>query len=563
MNRNLPLIPTGIFLACVIAAVVTAMYWAEKTTDVTNQQVVQSPNGQIFVLHGLDLANVESNDASLSFEQQGLRNHVGQAIPLSTGEWLINKGDQNFFGPRAIIRIFDPSDKTEAKESSLLKCDSSINNCTSWGEEELYFPRSFDGIELENGNFLLIKANRDKVFLVSHSGELIDTVTGHQFWHGLFALNEDQYLAQDTKEKTLKVLKIVGKKIQFPELSDKHLSYKNLLNHKNISAKPIFYNNKLWFITDGYLKFIDNDSNSITDTEIEFSKVSDIELINNSLYVSQYNSLDILEINPNTIDSKKIKSDSLKKTIDKYKSSTNKEKKLAWLYTGLWGIPALAALFLALFKSKPVPLGFRSEFFGIPKDSTDLPDILKTPEIVWINYNRGRQVLSKTFSKILIPLLSLVIIYAAYVLMNIEKLNLNQSAQLTEILYGIIIMSITFIVLLYFLIQGEEEKLGVHNGKLIFLNKSSQQIEIASNQIQYASNAFFAKAIYFPLKQGRYYTYNTEELFLYVLPIIRNGEQISEAQLFKQRLKEREPKLMQVLAIVAMLVITVTIIEFI
>jgi len=196
-------LPTVIFLILIINAIFIYINNVEDISPTVVQQVVKDKNGVIWALFGNKLIDLADVEPTKSFASQGFDNHVGQIVPLRSGEWLLNVGAQSDYVKKALQRkVLDP--KAEYQTSgSLIKCDAKLLKCSMWGEAELQFERAFEGVELDDGRFLLFKAESKRIFLVSSLGIILDQIDNQEMWFGVTQNSKGQWFGLNTTSKEL------------------------------------------------------------------------------------------------------------------------------------------------------------------------------------------------------------------------------------------------------------------------------------------------------------------------------------------------------------------------
>jgi len=140
MDKDLPLIPTLIFLTSLVGSILVYMNNVQRLQPPLISQIFSDSRGNVWTLYKNQIMPIEhayydSLVTGYSLDKQEISHHVGQVIPLSSDELIVNRGGQETSLIHKIARFLRKKEKkSRVKNSSLMKCDLALVECASWGE---------------------------------------------------------------------------------------------------------------------------------------------------------------------------------------------------------------------------------------------------------------------------------------------------------------------------------------------------------------------------------------------------------------------------------------------
>jgi len=379
MNRNIPIIPTIIFLLFLLNGVYLYVAKTEDIMPMPVQQVVKSADGTTWALIGDSLIDLSDKNADLVFSQHGFENHVGQVVPLKSGEWLLNVGAQSDYVKKAIARSFDSPGDEYQSSGSLLKCRFDLTQCLPWGEAELQFERAFEGIELDDGRLLLFKAEQQRLFLVDAEGFIVNERVGEEFWFGVNLSEDGTLFGLNTGNKKLFTVSVDNNKLHIDGLGVDFEKMTGDADKILAPSKVVQYAGKYWLLAVPIsnpteeldakqlkeelaklikmmpsLLSIDVQSNAVTRLPYEFRADAEIERIGHNIYFSDFEKHEIKQFNLKSKAMSVVESSHLRAAFHKDQKRVKLAKSSLYKSLLLNGLFALFALVWLIVKSKPM-----------------------------------------------------------------------------------------------------------------------------------------------------------------------------------------------------------------
>lgn len=372
MNRNIPLVPTLIFLLAILSGILFYLSKTEEIVATTIQQVVKSNDGTVWAVMGDTFIDLSSTKDNMTFSQHGFDYHVGQVVPLKSGEWLLNVGAQGDYVKKAISRSLQESADEHQASGSLLKCSNDLKNCRPWGEVELQFDRAFEGFELENGNILIFKAERKRIFLVDNEGIILDELNNKELWFGINRASTGELFGLQTDADKLVQIIVDGGTLKVQEMG---ISFDDI-SKVSMPSKVIEHHRKYWFLgfsvdsDKGKLEqakdivkmtpslfSMDSKSKELRKHEYSFYAGAELERIGDEIYFSDFDKYEIKKFDLNSHKMSLVQSAELAEVIEQDKSKVNVAKKS--LYRGLLFnfFGGLIAFTWLILKSTPIKKG--------------------------------------------------------------------------------------------------------------------------------------------------------------------------------------------------------------
>ena len=308
MNKEIPLIPALVFLVLIFNAIYLYTSRVESLSPISIQQISADRDGNVWGLFGDRLIDLSDTQPSRSFSPHGFDNHVGQVVPLSTGEWLLNFGAQGNYLASGIARTVRKADSEYQASSSLLRCSADLLQCEPWGEAELQFERGFEGLELSNSSLLLFKAEQGRIFFVSENGIILNQIKNEEMWFGANQVSANEWLGLNTAYQQLIGFKLSDDELSLTEVS---VDLKNLNGEiKKIinPSKVVVHEGHLWLLgffpdKEGADKLelaerLVNQTKSLVSIDLitkvakrlpyDLTADAELELLDNSIYFTEF-----------------------------------------------------------------------------------------------------------------------------------------------------------------------------------------------------------------------------------------------------------------------------------
>ena len=157
-DRNLPLIPTLVFLGILISGILIYIVSIDQLAPPVVSQLLTDSDGEIRAVVKNQIVRItgpssNTNDDLLSLQKHGIKNHIGLLVPMKNGEWIVNRGGQSRSLTTMIRRYFRTADPDPVSEATgdLLHCTASFESCRPWGSSQFKFETAWNGIELTDG----------------------------------------------------------------------------------------------------------------------------------------------------------------------------------------------------------------------------------------------------------------------------------------------------------------------------------------------------------------------------------------------------------------------------
>jgi len=563
-DRELKLIPTVVFFACLIAIFGHYLDRSGDLAPLPIQQIVEGSDSKIYALYYTDLIGLDDGNQH-SFQLPDIQNHVGQIVAHPDGGWIINKGAQGFFVFKAVKRIFSGYSALTERVSTLMKCDSQILNCEPWGEAELQFKRAFEGIATENNQFLLFAPNKKKVYLTDADGVILDTVKSKEYWYGTFKSDSNKFISRSTRAEEIDQLSIQDNKI----VIDENIIDLTVINGGEIQleriSKVFFYNNQYWMAAKQYIgseiadanldkdikedsekEFISNPDKprslvsinkklELNDTGIELSNVADIELINDSFYFTTYDKDEIKRFDLNQEKLDIVSSNILQTALEKADKNREVQKQSLNKQMGILSIPAILSFIWLLMSSKPTTSSYkeRTGLFRHNKKvlylhETPPPDLIYSSDRVDIPFKREKREKLKKIT--LYVFFALYLVYVVYVLsftFSLEKEKLLKLLSIKGFIFLIVVSPFYYYFLskLFF-----PKKLFVEDGFLYWEKSPQKTYQFEPESLVYSRLSFADRHIIVLPNFGQQSVYDEKIFVNHVLPIIKQGRYLNNLQ---------------------------------
>lgn len=374
MNRNLPLIPTIVFLLLTLNAVYLYTSKIEQISPTSIQQVVKDNSGTIWALFGDSLIDLSDEKPNRSFSRHGFDHHVGQIIPLASGKWVLNIGAQNNYVQKALQRSILEDTSEYQGSGSLLKCNFDLSQCNRWGETRLQFERAFDGVELDDGRMLIFKAEQKRIFLVDSNGLILSQIQNEELWFGVNKTSNGTWFGLNTDRRELVGININGNSITTEKIST---DFKNLVgdvSQLRTPSKVVEYNGFFWllnFIVKEQedltlvkaislmdmvpsLLSVNIETNTVRLLPYDFNADAEIELIDDSIYFSDFGKYEIKRFDLVSETLNLVGSQNLQAIFQMDEARVQKEKNSLYKWLFINAFAALVVLVWLIFKSVPV-----------------------------------------------------------------------------------------------------------------------------------------------------------------------------------------------------------------
>ena len=385
MDRDIPLVPTLIFLVFILNAIYSYTSRIEALSPTPVQQVVQDSEGTIWALFGHSLIDLSDTKPNRTFSQHGFVNHVGQIIPLASGHWILNIGAQGQYVKKALERSTLEDNAEHQGSGSLLKCSSDLTQCVAWGEAELQFERAFDGVELSDGRILIVKAEQKRIFLLNSAGFILSEVQGEELWFGVNQTSTGIWFGLNTDRRELVELNIDKNTITVANMPFDFMNLNGDVDKITNPSKTVEYNGTFWTLdfvaidnersklenaerllemTPSLLS-IDISSNTVRRFPYDLRADAEIERIDDAIYFSDFGKYEIKRFD---LASKTLDLSGGKNLYDAFQEDEKRvkeEKESLYKSLSINGLAAFLALIWLIVKSTPIK---QKEQPSVPSD---------------------------------------------------------------------------------------------------------------------------------------------------------------------------------------------------
>ncbi|NND83133.1 MAG: hypothetical protein HKN50_11960 [Gammaproteobacteria bacterium] len=557
MNKNLPTIPSICFLTLLVVLII---YYGAVSADIEPlpvQQVVVDRDGTPWGLYHTDLVALEGSDASISFAGEGIRSHVGQIIALQDGGWLVNKGAQSQFLIRAIRRANESAEQLYQNSSSLLRCDSSLYSCIPWGEVALQFERSFDGLEMEDGRFLLFNPAKSLVFLVSRNGVILDRITKQEYWFGAAALGAGRYIAANTKRQRIEYIVVTDNSLSI-EKSD--INLRELENGKfclKWISKPIPAQQGFWITGErvtnrGYSEgdddktikglFMVGPEGSLVHAGLTYQDLAEFEGDDRYLYVTEFDKQEVKRFEIATGETRLLTSHALEEAFQRWNQIYAEGRSTLWRNM-LFGLVGLLGCGVWVWRgATPIEQGARKSWM----DSVFDPKMFEPKESIDLTASVGSKIESQ--HDLDIPLSRsgrlfdqarwwLIGGFAVFTLFMFWGFFLNSSPASGDTLFSkayakgqtefIWAFFSLMVYVIYRLARGKPKRLRVMGQDLLWVLGDGRTFRFDPETLVYTKHAFADQNVYVTVKRSDKAVYETAIFNRHAAPIIQQGRHVN------------------------------------
>lgn len=359
MDRELPLVPTIIFLASIVFCIGLYMQRISAfSIPVVGQMFYQS--GSLHALFGNQVLDLKQDRVRLSLDELNIDRHVGQLGVDHNGNLFVNKGGQSTSLIHKWKRFNRQKDsEPNGSEGSLLNCDS-LNSCQPWGDASLSFDTAWSMFNTGDGQYLIADTARHRMHLVAPSGNVLHTLEGFNFPNHVFQYQESDWVV-NTNGNNLIELTINGGALARTG---------NTISLRGYAGVPDDYK----FPSMAFSTHVDGESSLVVLTHpngmnrgkifqlrgesaspllAQLNDISTIELHENILYAADYETHALWSTNLITGETSRLDRNAFDHALQNSKTVADREFKYFIAYASIIMTVGFLALFHSLFKSKP------------------------------------------------------------------------------------------------------------------------------------------------------------------------------------------------------------------
>ena len=235
MNRDLPKLPSFVFILSILLCIVMYMHRVEQLSLPVVSQFIETSE-QTKLVFGDKLIGLNPQGSTSTLNDIGVSNHTGLiGVSRNREQLFINTGGQDttiIQNVRRFLRIEESAAK--GKLSSLLACDSGLS-CTPWGADVLNFDSTWSLHQTANGQFIIADTARHQLHLINSQGEHLDVLRGFNFPNHVFEYNSSPWVV-DTNTNSLIELDTSDSQLEKTgasiRLADYAVSYTHLRAHE-------------------------------------------------------------------------------------------------------------------------------------------------------------------------------------------------------------------------------------------------------------------------------------------------------------------------------------------
>ena len=549
MDRELPVIPTTVFIASIVLAIFFFMYSVPLISHTPVTQLLTDKSDQSWVVFKNQIIPLESDKDPLSMEHLDIDYHVGKVIPLQNSGWIINGAKHNIgllSGINKFLRLNEP--ENDGESGSLLKCDHHLRSCKPWGDKQLHFKTSWRGLELADGRFIISDVTRHQVHLVAQDGQLLDTLGGFRFPNHVEEV-EGKYWVVDTNRAKLVELAITDDNTlqrteetenlaAYSEIKDKHLfpslafrdqqNWWALIHDNNMSDAGIYR-----VSSEGVTQF----GSRLADPTTFLKK-------DQALLVADYETRSINTIDTDTKQTSKLNIPALEQLRVIDNESVDTETRNMWLIMAGIVTSGIAFLVLALFRSKVVePKSHRT--IRLPASMINVnADVIPEPlidtesrKLFWINKNKKHVKKLKIGSVIG----GVVCVFVGILTALVPWLGFIDKPSEWPVwlpLFSLLILITAPFVAWWLHRHTEtltESKVGVLGDKLLYSSGKGMPIEISPEQISYDNYGLISADTSLVWQTGQLTLFDKFEFESHVVPLLKAGNKQSSLEIFRRR----------------------------
>lgn len=549
MDRELPVIPTTVFIVSIVLAIIFFMYSVPLISHTPVTQLLTDKSDQSWVVFKNQIIPLESDKAALSMEHLDIDHHVGKVISLQDGGWIINgaKHDPGLLsGIRKFLRLNEPENNGEP--GSLLKCDQNLRSCKPWGDKQLHFETSWNGLELADGRLIINDVTRHKVHLVAQNGQLLHTLEGFRFPNHVEEAG-GKYWIVDTNRAKLVELEITDEnELQRTEETENLAAYSEI-KEKHLFPSLAFRDQQNWWtlIHDNNMSYagIYRISSEVA-TQFGSGLADPTTFLkkDQTLFVADYEERSISTIDIDSKQTANLNIPALEQLRVIDNESVDAETINMWLIMAGIITSGIAFLVFALSRSKAVePKSYRSirlpaKMINVNADV--IPEELKDTEsrqLFWINKNK------KHIKKLKIATVigCVVCVFVGIVIALVPWLGVIFKQLEWPIwlpLFSLLIL-ITSPVVAWWLHRHTkaltESKIGVLGDKLLYALGKGMPVEISPEQISYDDYGLVSADTSLVWQTSQLTLFDKFEFESHVVPLLRAGSKQSSLEIFRRR----------------------------
>jgi len=558
MDRELPLFPSLLIIACLLLGIGQYMYRVPEFTSALIGQLIEDYDGNLWTLHRNRLIVVKSattiDPATLSLESYNVQNHVGQLIALRGGGWIINVGGQTTSLLHKISRFLRIVENPSTGQSTLLKCDRFLSSCSAWGDPALSFHTAWSGLELSNGNFVINDTARHKVHYVSLSGSIINTLTSYEFPNHVIEKGQQVWVTDTNNNRLVSHIRNQNS-LKKTEQTIGLLEFKNINKSHRFPSVSRYTEGRWWALSNDHtmanagIYRLDNKTAYRYAESLE--DPTDFIIYKNQLFVANYDKdIDQVSIWQQNLSNRQLKQTilpELKRSLEAEKVSIKEAKKKLYINFSILGLIAFLSLFFALRASKPVSEKTKFSLFSKEKSSIDFDADIDSVEHqptqeIWIKKNSAS---TKKLRQLQSLLLIITIITPLLIGLSMWLLSSKATAELNTNVHTILLINgglllVIDIWILFILKRNLNIRIGVFNHQFRISTEPSEIVDVDPKTIKYSKHGIFAGGLYVPVQNQQLTIYDKESFEHHALPLLREGKKLSIFKLYLCRISNGE-----------------------
>jgi len=558
MNRDLPLIPSLVFIASLIICIALYMQRVALFSVPSVGQFLER-NGEVHVLFKNQLINLEDEFDNVSLATHGIKNHVGQVGLADDGALFINTAGQ-WTSLLHKWRRFQRQQEPSAKhgKSSLLSCDSDLE-CQPWGDEAFHFNGAWSMFDAGQGRYLINDIERHRVHLADADGRLLDTLRGFRFPNQLFLMNNSFWLVNTNTNSFIELeisddaLKRSGSEIDLGTYSGIPSLYKFPSSAYSVDRArllALIHPNamnygRVFELNGGSAKRLFADLNDIT--AIYFNR----EIV----FVADYETHTLWRQKINGGEPELVNSESYLAALETARSVARSHwADFIVLVSVIFGV-GIIALVIALAKSKSIS----SAAINIGVTQNQIIDT--AGEVIWVEsdtrYMKQFKALETSMKFFLGLSVILIFLITALALYN-KGFNVEGLGSVLK-LVGLVGLLNVIMYFVFAQLKGQHRrKLGWDGRDLHFGTPSGEIVVATPDQVFYSRYQISAKGVSLPIQMFNNRFFDKQSFETIVLPTLLPQNQLGALGLFMQRLKAGGSEIIkEVIGLIALIVLAV------
>lgn len=390
MDRDLPLVPTIIFIASLIIAIALYMQASPKLHRPPVSQFILNDANGLQVLFKNRLVSLENDSLDRVLSEYGISQHVGRILLLDGGDLVLNAAGQN----TSLLhkwRSFKRKTELKAKGgTSLLHCDSQFLECNAWGDDALHFDTPWSGLSITNDRHVILDTSRHQVYLLNENGDLLDTLKGFKFPNHATLIGGDIWVV-DTNHNTLVPLKIEDSRL----IRSHEALYLNDfigINYEHLYPSMAYKVDDAWFVLI-HANGMDRgrvyrlEDGKATQLFQRQKDISSLYFSGGKLFVATYSDHSLWSMSLDSGDVQRIQSNSFENSILAVDKEIRSHRIKFYLQAGAVIAIGFLALIFSLRKSTPSVVNAGKIL--VPLDEKSHQPSERLTEILWVSKNQA------------------------------------------------------------------------------------------------------------------------------------------------------------------------------